>query len=181
MSRLLPVLSLLIAGGVFFGYVSPTVSGPIAHTQALIKQYDEALIAADSFEQKKTQLTKAQQALPADALTRLKKFLPDNLNNVQLILDMDALATRSGVKLGGFNTSETAKSTGAQGAALVGAKPYDSLDLSVTAVGTYPAIRTFLGGVEKSLLPLDLVEFHVSDSATGVYTYQMTFRLYSLR
>ena len=202
MSRILPVVFVLIAGAIFFGYIHPTVLGSIADTNKEIKQYDGALQAAKRFEQKQTQLALEQKALPADGVSRLQAFLPDGVDNVQLILDLDGLAARSGIKILNFNTTESKKQTtqastagqvatptagaamptpGATGIALDPSKPYDSLDLSITATGTYTELRAFLEGIETSLRPLDLVEFQLADSTTGVYKYQMTFRLYWLR
>lgn len=197
MSRVLPILFVLIAGALFFGYINPTVTGSIAETNKQIKQYDAALAAAKRFEQKQTQLALEQKALPVDGLTRIKAFLPDGVDNVQLILDLDGVAARSGLKILNFNTTESKKqaaTTNTQpgqasapatapgmGATVDVSKPYDSLDLSITASGTYPELRSFLASIETSLRPLDLVEFQLADSSTGVYTYQMTFRLYWLR
>jgi hypothetical protein len=187
MSRVLPIAFLLAAGAIFFGYIHPTVTGPIVSTNAQIKKYDSALKAAKRFDEKQKQLQAEQKRLPSDSVARLESFLPDGVDNVQLILDLDGLATRSGINLGNFNTTEANKTSnspvdknGNPVLALNTTKPYDSLDLSMTATGSYAALRTFLAGVETSLRPLDLVEFHLSDSITGVYTYQMTFRLYSL-
>ena len=202
MSRVLPIVFILVAGAIFFGYIHPTVMGSVADTNKEIKQYDGALQAAKRFEQKQAQLALEQKALPADGVQRLQAFLPDGVDNVQLILDLDGLAERSGIKIINFNTSESKKQTsqantagqvatptagapmptsGATGIALDPSKPYDSLDLSISATGTYAELRTFLQSIETSLRPLDLVEFQLADSATGVYTYQMTFRLYWLR
>lgn len=191
MSKALPVLFLLLAGGIFAGYVHPTVTGDIAAARAEIKKYDAALKAATRYEQKQAQLATEEQALPEDGVARLEQFLPDNVDNVQLILDLDGLASRSGLTITNFNTTESVSTTGdatqvEEGAAgtrtvsLDPSKPYESLDLSITAAGSYAQMRAFIDGVESSLRPLDLVLFQLSDSPTGIYKYQMTFRLYWL-
>lgn len=188
MTRLLPIVLLLISGGIFFSYINPTVTGPIARTSSKIKQYDSALSAADRFSQKQTVLAQEQRALPPDGVERLQAFLPDSVDNVQLILDLDALAARSGVKITNFNTTEVVKTVSLSSSADMPSatsfdpgKPYDSLDISITASGSYPQVRAFLSGVERSLRLLDLIQFQISDSPTGVYTCKMTFRLYWLR
>lgn len=188
MSRILPFVFLLVAGAIFLGYIHPTVTGSIASTTTEIHSYDSALAAAKQFQQKKAELTAARAALPPDGLKRLEGFLPDGVDNVQLIFDMDALARKTGITLSDFTTSESTKTvSGSVADPTTGSNvyqtnaPYDSLDLSMTATGSYTALRTFLTGVETSLRPLDLVEFSLVDSPTGVYTYKMTFRLYWLR
>jgi len=188
MSRILPFVFLVAAGGIFLGYIHPTVIGSIASTNTEIHSYDSALAAATRFEQKQAELAAARAALPPDGLKRLEGFLPDGVDNVQLIFDMDALASKTGVKLSDFTTAESGKPASGfavdpngEQSAFDKSSPYDSLDLSMTATGSYPALRAFLAGVETSLRPLDLVEFSLTDSSTGVYTYDMTFRLYWLR
>ncbi len=190
-TKLSPVLFILVAVAVFFGYINPTVTGAIADTSAQIKQYDAALSAAQRFEQKQAQLTTELQSLPQDGIARLEAFLPDGVDNVQLILDLDAVAARSGIRLSNFVTTDIkaaqAASVDANGTptlALDNGQTYDSLDLSMTGIGSYMQFRTFLEAVETSLRPLDLVEFHLSDAGGGLdggYKYDMTFRLYWLR
>lgn len=204
MSRLLPIICLLIAVALFFGYVNPTRSGSIASTKAQIASYDSALTAADTFKQKESQLVIAKANIPSDKLARLQSYLPDGVDNVQIILDLNALAARSGVTLSDFKTQVTTQNGqdasagvpaalpsstlggapvgGADGTlALEAQSPIQSLDITVAATGTYPAFRQFLTGIETSLRQLDVTSVSVQDSATGVYTYQMTIRLYWLR
>lgn len=186
MSRLFPILILLGTIGLFVGYVHPTYTGAIQAVSADIQSYDAALAAADRFKAKELQLTGEKNSLPAAELERLESFLPDSVDNVQLILDLNSLAARSGVQLSDFDTTETggddSKAVGGSSALTAKASaPYDTLELSVSAVGSYAAFRTFIAGVEQSLRPLDVVEMSLKDSQTGVYTYDVTFRLYWLR
>lgn len=193
MSRVLPFLFLLVAGGLFIGYIHPTVTGPIAATQAKIKEYDAALSASTRYEERRAELEQERAQLPQDGVERLEDFLPDNVDNVRLILDLDSLASKSGLVITNFNTTAAEVTTSgdavdttdapdgsAQTISLDPSKPYESLDLTITASGSYAQLRAFLSGVESSLRTLDLIEFQLVDSPTGVYKYQMTFRLYWL-
>lgn len=189
MDKLVPVFCLIIAGALFFGYINPTVTGKISAIHDEISKYDSALAAADRFKEKQAQLTLQRNQLPPEALERLDAYLPDGVDNVQLILDLDALASRSGIKLSNFQTTESGKAKKTEGATqgevqpmvIESGNPIDSVDVSMTASGSYAALRTFMDGVETSLRPLDLVEFSLADSPTGSYNYQMTYRLYWLR
>ena len=55
------------------------------------------------------------------------------------------------------------------------------VDLTLSAVGTYGALKSFLGGVESSERILDVRQLSVKGSNTGVYTYDLLIRLYWLR
>ncbi|MEK9184234.1 MAG: hypothetical protein AAB892_00710 [Patescibacteria group bacterium] len=184
MSRLIPVIGILLAIGLFFGYINPTLTGPIAVAKQQIQDYDSALAAADRFRQKEAQLSQERSNIPPESLARLEAFLPDGVDNVQLILDLDALATRSGIQLGNFDTTEVAvdaANDAADGVITPSDHPVDSIELTMSGKGTYAAFRTFLDNVEVSLRPLDLIALDVQTTETGVYTYNMTFRLYWLR
>ncbi|HWH16384.1 MAG TPA: hypothetical protein VNU25_02260 [Candidatus Paceibacterota bacterium] len=204
-SRLFPIIFIVATLGLFFGYIQPTLSGSIASLNAEIQDLDTALLAAQQFKQKELELTRARNEIAPEQLARLEAFLPDSVDNVQLIVDLNSLAARSGVSLSDFDiqgsatdTNDAAAAGAAPGAmpadpamtaassasSVLGAnlvEPVDTLELSVAATGSYAAFRTFLAGVEQSLRPLDIVELSVDDSATGVYTYDITFRLYWLR
>ncbi|MES2225680.1 MAG: hypothetical protein V4480_02625 [Patescibacteria group bacterium] len=182
-SRLLPIGALVIAIALFFLYVKPTYTGPIQETKTKIDSYTAALAAADRFSEKEAQLTQQRAAIAPDSLQRLNEFLPDGVDNVQLILDLDALAARSGMTLSNFdikNQDQTTAANPATGLALQSNTPVDSIDLTFSGVGTYSAFRALLAGMENSLRPLDVVNLGVVESQTGVYTYNMTVRIYWL-
>ena len=199
MQRLLPLIILVFAIALFFMYVKPTYSGSISTTRAQIASYDDALAAAQRFQQKEAQLTQERAQIPSDSLARLSAFLPDGVDNVQLILDLDALAARSGVTLSDFSTqgdsgssapaaaNTTPASSGSsiptlgQQNALSANSPIDSLKLTFKATGSYAAFRTFLSGMENSLRQMDITDLQVTQSNTGVYSYAVTVRIYWLR
>jgi hypothetical protein len=181
-SRFLPVLALIIAIGLFFGYINPTRTGSIAGAKAQIASYESALAAAERFKEKENELIIARANIPSDGLARAATFLPDGVDNVQIILDLNTLAARSGVTLSDFDTNLRADGTaGEPGLSLESGGPIDSLDITVSATGTYGGFRSFVDGIEASLRLLDVVSVSVEDSATGVYTYDLVLRLYWLR
>jgi hypothetical protein len=184
MTRLIPILALLLAGALFFFYINPTYTGQIAQAKNQIASYNSALAAASQFNQKESQLMTEENAIPSASIQRIEEYLPDGVNNVQLILDLNSLASRSGITLSNFsvvqNATTTASSDGTTLPALNAASETNSLDVSVAASGTYSAFRTFLSAAEQSLRPLDVTSLSINDSSTGVYTYQVTFRIYWL-
>jgi hypothetical protein len=132
---------------------------------------------------------------------------------VQLILDLNSLAAKSGVSLSNFlisdnatagavstggtpatvgatagtptaNTSTAANSlqsaNSSAGSSFGNSSLTNSLDITVSAKGTYSAFSTFLSAAENSLRPLDITEVNLKSSANGIYTYTITFRIYWL-
>lgn len=184
-SRIVPIILFLISIGLFVGYINPVYTSKIIPLQDEIKKYNNTLAAAADFNRKEQQLASERNAIPADAIHHLETYLPDGVDNVQLILDLNALAARSGIQLSNFeirtNTpGDVPLAANGQLPLESSAKPTDSLDLSVKATGSYTSFRAFLDGIEKSLRPMDLTQMTITNSPTGVYSYDMTFRIYWL-
>ncbi len=171
MTRLIPLLAIAIAVAVLFMYVKPTYSGSVATTKAAILSDDQALAAAEAYAEKENQLLSARDAIAPENLTRLEQFLPSSVNNVQMILDLNALAARSGVVI---------KDVGVATPPEVSTGQIGEIDLTLSATATYAQFRTFLESVERSARVLDVGALAVTGSETGVYTYTLTLRLYWL-
>ncbi len=182
-SRILPSIATLIAIGIFFAYVNPTWNGSIASLKADIAFDDEALAAAKQYSAQQNQLAASRDAIDPANLAAVSILLPDSVDNVGLILDLNALAARSGLSVASIDvvTGDSTARSQSSGALPATADLVGSVDLSLSAVGTFTALQTFLVGVEKSARLLDVRDLVVRGSNTGVYDYQMTLRLYWLR
>ena len=183
-NRIIPAFALLIAIGIFFLYINPTWSGSIATAKAAIASDNDALVAANQYTAQQNELASARDAISPADLALLTTFLPDSVNNVRIILDLNALAARSGLSLSSINVASSAgaSSSGTSSGAVptTGTNPVNSVDISLSAVGTYTALQNFLQGVERSARILDVQNITVGGSDTGVYSYGMTVRLYWL-
>ena len=181
--RILPLLSLLVAVGIFFGYVRPTWSDTISATKAAIASDEESLMVAKEYSARQKTLTDARNAIDPADLARLAVFLPDSVDNVGLILDLNALAARSGLLISNIDVTTNTAADAAASGALPAARTSQtgSIDLSLSAVGTYTALQSFLIGVEKSQRLLDVRDVTVRGSETCVYSYQMKLRLFWIR
>jgi len=167
-------------------YTQPTYDNVQAlNTQ--IAQYDEALQKATELQKiKQTLLSRYNTFNPTD-VDRLKKLLPDHVDNVRLILDIDSLAGKHGMALQNVAVSAAQSSQGQQtavGTVSSAKQKYDSLTLKFTTQGTYDEFRTFLTDLESSLRIVDLVSLtlgRASDTNGGTYTYDITLRTYWLK
>lgn len=180
-TRLIPTFAFVIAAGIFFGYVAPTWSGSISEARATIKANNKALAAATTYATQQNELAAARNAISSSDIARLETLLPNSVDNVGLILDLNALAARSGITLSNVDVLTNAAAVGSANAAARAANPVGSVDLSLSAVGTYTALQSFLAGVERSQRLLDVRDLVVKGSDTGVYTYQMKITIYWLR
>lgn len=184
-SRLLPSLALVIAVGIFFAYVNPTWTGSIATAKAAIAADDASLVAARHYVTQQNELAAERDAIDPKDLSSLTTFLPDSVNNVGLILDLNTLAARTGFSITSIDVTGSTKNGSSAPSAAPGSSAAGDLvgtvDLSLSAQGTFSSLQTFLMGIEKSGRLLDVQDIVVRDSETGIYSYQMRIRLYWLR
>lgn len=184
-------LMLLVAGVAFFGYTSPAYT-KAQGLQLQVTELDRILAEASEFQRLKTQLLARYNALPSEQLARLTKLLPDHVDNVRLILDVDSLAAANGLSLENviINVADSGASenagagSGALGAMSAQNVPYDSLTLQFRTEGSYEDFVQFLGETESSLRLVDVVELSMHSSPTSEadeYTFDVKVRTYWLK
>ena len=185
MNRLVSLILIVGAFGIFFAYVHPTYTGPISILRSEVGSLDRTLATAQQFRVAQARLVVERENMPQDQLERLKTLLPDNVDNVQLILDVDGVATRHGVRITDIGVEERdadqVDEFGDQGIILESSRPYASLDLTFSAIATYQQFKDFLRDLERSLRVLDVVGIEFRQTETGVYTFDVAIRVYWLR
>lgn len=184
---IISTLLIVVAGGIFFFYTQPTYDG-LQTTKAQSDQYDQALAKAAELQQLKQTLLSRYNAFNPSDLSKLQEMLPDQVDNIRLILDLDNMAERYGMSLQNVvvNSPQTA-APGAVGAISTGGAKYDSLTLSFSSRGTYEQFKQFLTDLESSLRIVDLVTLNIqpdslsTNPADPSFQYTITIRTYWLR
>lgn len=179
-NRVLALIALILAVALFAAYVNPTWNNDIADTKSAIASSDAALKAALEYLAQEEQLIKQRDAIDPASLQRLNTFLPNAVDNVGLILSLNAISAQYGLSISSIDVSS--KTSGAQEKVAFGVKasPVSSVDMTLTAVGSYVAFQSFLAGVERSVRLLDVQDVSITSTDSGLYTYNMTIRLYWL-
>jgi len=179
-NRLTALIALFIAGGLYFGYVSPTWNGSIAETKDVIESTQNAINAADAYKEKEAKLVAKRDSIDQSDIDRLEKLVPNSVENVGLTLALTALAGRKGLIISSIDVTSNSSDTDRSSSSF-NVNPVSSIDMSISATGSYRALQSFLEGVEKSQRLLDVRTLTVGGSDSGIYTYQMTIRIYWLR
>lgn len=179
MRALLPLLFLVIAAGIFFGFIDPTYQR-VKELRAEEANFDQALTRSKELQQVRDQLLSRYNTFPQSDLERLEKLIPDNVDNVRLILDFDALASAYGMRIRDVEL-ETNESRAARGQVGSDENRYDSLILSFSVTGTYDTFRAFLGDLEESLRLVDVTSISFTANQTGVYDYSVAVKTYWLK
>jgi hypothetical protein len=146
-----PIILIAIAASVFFIFTNPLYSGSdgISALNAQIASYNEALNNSKSFDSERDKLTEKYNNFNPDDLARLKKLLPDNVDNIRLILEIEQIAAPYGMTLADVK--------------------YDATPIPATAATTATPEIVQAGGSLASPTPKDYGIFNLTFSTSGSY------------
>ncbi len=194
MSNLIATILFLSALGGFFGYLNPAYQGvtgaptedgkSIAELRSDLTQYEDALSKAREIEEARTGLLQAYNAIPAENLARLETLLPDYIDSVRFIIEVNTLATSHHMTLKNVSVEESGKTaTQAQPAASsLGpvSKTVASVGVLFTVSGAYGDFRAFLRDAEQSVRLAEVRKVAFSSAEGGVYDFALTLVTYRL-
>lgn len=185
----------ILAGAIFFFYTQPAYDASKT-VQTKIAGYDQALQKAAELQTLKQQLLSRYNAFNPGDIDRLQKLLPDHVDNIRLIMDMDNMATQrhlalSNVDISG-NDSSSAPNKTVVGVLGASNRKYDALTLGFTTTGTYTNFKQFLQDLQISLRIVDFTSLTItqtgasapSSSGAGyepVYAFGVTLKTYWLK
>lgn len=189
MRLIFSIVLFILAGAIFFVYTEPAYSTSQA-TSAQVAQYNDALDKATQLQQlKQTLLARYNSFNPSD-LDRLQTLLPDSVNNIGLILDLDSIARTYGLALQNVDVSSSPTQTSTTATQIGGdgmSHMYQSLTLTFSTQGTYDNFVKFIGDLQSSLRIVDLVSLSIVPATDAtqigsnpVFTYNITLRTYWL-
>jgi Tfp pilus assembly protein PilO len=193
------ILSILFIGAsimVFVLYVRPTYD-VVQTNRANVARFDEALAKTREIQELKSSLLSRYNLFAGANLDRLQKMLPDNVDNVRLVLDMDGIASNYGIRIQNVAVQEPGGGRDdASGTVLNGGsvpnRPYQSLTLQFEVVSTYEEFVFLLRDLESSLRIVDLVSLTMQPRSVGrvgsegstvsepVYSFGVALRTYWL-
>lgn len=179
MKLLAPVLFLVLAGALFWGFIDPSYAR-VKDLRAQESEFDQALNRSRELQTVRDQLLARYNAFPQANLERLEKLIPDHIDNVRLILDLDAMASAYGMRVRNVSI-QTDQSRVQQGALGGDDVPFESVVLSFTVSGTYDTFRQFLADLERSLRLVDPVDLSFTANETGIYNYTVGIKTYWLK
>lgn len=169
---ILSIIMFIGAGALIFAYVSPTYT-EANKIKGEIDIYTQALEKATEVQELKRGLLAKLNDFSGSNVERLEKMLPDHIDNIHLVLDLDGMATSRGLSLSTVSVQReggATKDKKDQGIALAGAvqeqRRYQSVVLEFSVVATYPDMIAFMRDIERSLRLVDLVKLKIGTAQT---------------
>ncbi|MFA6000216.1 MAG: hypothetical protein WC783_04565 [Candidatus Paceibacterota bacterium] len=196
MKFLLPILLIAIAIVSFFTFTDPFYK-QVTELKQKIASYDDALNNSKALENERDKLAKKYNSFDVNNLNKLHKLLPDSVDNIRLILEIEKLATPYGmvlkdVKYDTEKVDTTSKpAIGIQNnlSAPVARKDYGVWNLGFSTQGTYSNFVNFVKDLEKNLRVVDIVSVEFSSAAgvginpalSSIYKYDFQIKTYWLK
>ncbi|HYC83117.1 MAG TPA: type 4a pilus biogenesis protein PilO [Candidatus Paceibacterota bacterium] len=196
MRLIVPIVLIALAAGLFFGFTDPLINGslePSTPTNPTVKggikalraekaKLDEALTNARKLSERMDELTMEYNNLPPDKLARLNQFLPDTVDNVQLIIDINNIAKAHGMSIRDVKVQTEEPKTQTSVISRSGSMEQGSVALSFVVSGPYRVFQDFLIDLSKSVRVVDINTAVVSaGQARGVYDYNVELKTYWLK
>ncbi len=196
------IIPIILIGTAIAGFIMKT--GPfytdVSGLQAQVNSYNEALNNAKSLQGQRDLLTTKYNTISLENLDKLQKLLPDNVDNIRLILEIGKIAQPYGMTLSDvkYNASASTSTPGApsgieQGNTINNSlnNNYGSLDLEFSTQGTYGNFLSFLNDLEHNLRIVDISSIEFSSDVgsasssqqtdTSIYKYSFKIKTYWLK
>lgn len=185
MRNLLPIVIIVISIGLFYFHISPEY-GKVQALMTQKSEYADALQRAKDLGVLRDQLLTKYNGFSQDDLSRLMRLVPDDVNTVKLVTDINSVAGKYAMTLKGITVFDTLLDTSSTVADTTAPQlAYNTKIITFKFSSTYPNLVKFLQDLEHSLQVVDVksVQFDVPPDGTdtGVYNYAVTLDTYYLK
>lgn len=179
MKKLIPVILILAAVGIFFGFIDPQYE-KLKEDRAQKAEYDRVLGQSKELVSKRNALKEARNLIsPADE-DRLKKILPDTVDNVRLVLDIDTIARAYGIVISSISIDGDDSGKGDRALARK-TQEYGTISVTFGFRADYGIFVRFMRDLEHALRLVDVTSVTVAASDLGQYSYTISLKTYWLR
>ena len=177
----MPIIFILAAAGLFFLYVNPefqTLKADITDQNQLV----EANNKASKLRAVRQTLTSDRKRIAQSDVDKITKMLPDGVENVGLIIDIDNIASKYGMRI--RNTKVNDGGSGKPSTAAVAgpdSKKYGTIALSFSVTSGYENFVAFLKDLEASQRLVDVTALTFASNKEGKYEFNITLQTYWLK
>jgi hypothetical protein len=187
MKNLTAALLIFASIGIFYFIVIPTYA-EIKTLKVTKNGYDEALNHSQEAQGLRDAIETKYNDIPVANLNRLEAFLPDSIDNIRLIIEIDKVAGRYNMTLANAQVvlvGENEPQTIGEAAAFT-PEAYGTGKLDFSVIGTYEAYIAFLKDLEQSLRLINIKNVSLSaspsdDGSQNMYNYKTSLHTYWLK
>lgn len=185
---LYPIIFFVLTVFGFFWYLQPTYA-EIQELQEDVSAYDETLSQVDQLQTELNNELEKRDAITSQQLQRLNRILPETVDTVRFLIELDQIAAQHGMSVDDVSFSGAPTRFGGSGGSEGDeAGQYNSLEASFSVVGPYSDVQDFMRDIERSSRLLDITNFTLTTAEEsnnneeslqiGSNEYQFTLRTY---
>lgn len=181
MSKLLtPLLLIGLAVAVFFVFTNDAYSRAQA-TGVEKDRYTEAIQKIRELEEVRDNLIDQYNTFSKEDLAKIERMVPNNVDNMRLLIEIDAIASQYGMILRNVQFSDPAEEGEDITIAQDLGRPYDTLTMQFAVAASYPIFKQFLRDLETNARLVDVEEVTFETGETDFNEYSVTLTTYWLR
>ena len=179
MRLFIPIILIVAAIGLFVVYTNPTYQATKA-LSAKVDAYNNALDKSKELRSVRDSLLSKRNTFSSDDVQKLQELLPDNVDNIRLVIDINNIASRHGLTLGGINIGDIAEKSKNQLSVANTGGLIGNVDIAFTVTTSYDNMLSFLTDLEHSLRLIDVQKISFAAGANDTSTYSFGIRTYRL-
>ncbi|MDQ5971502.1 MAG: hypothetical protein QG566_448 [Patescibacteria group bacterium] len=201
MRSIIPIIFICISIGAAFFYVKPIYTDTMS-LRADLASYSTALANSKNLQKTRDSLIASYKAISPVDKERINRFLPNTVNNIQLILEVQQIASKHGLSIQNISfkppvndkvlpvadtktpvkTSKTAK--------VKDVSLFGTFDLEFSTRSDYETFRLFVSDLEQNLRLIDIVSVdfvvpvlskQMVDVDPNIYDFSLKIKTYWLK
>lgn len=190
------ILFLILSISIFFVFIDPFYI-QVKTLRSDVDTYNKALNNSTELQKTRDSLMEVYNSIKQEDKDRLNHLLPNNVDNIELILEIEKIANSHGLPIGDIRfDAKSSDNQNAQSGTVInpsaGSSSYSIFPLDFTIEGKYDTFILFLKDLEKNLRLVDVksISFTSSNKPSGldgginnssVYNYSLKVQTYWLK
>lgn len=184
MKKYLPLILIIISIAIFFFFIDPEYED-LKKLNKQKKENDKMLQLAEELQRKRDLLQGAYNNISIEERRQLEKLLPDTVDNVRLVLDINNIAENYGIKIQNISISKDTEIADEQNTNAVSSVErvtnIGTIRLGFTVTSTYEVFINFIKDLEETLRIVDIRSLNIKQGQANFMTYQVILDTYWLR
>jgi Tfp pilus assembly protein PilO len=191
------ILFLILSISIFFVFIDPFYL-QVKTLRSDVDTYNKALNNSTELQKTRDSLLGIYNSIKKEDKDRLSHLLPNNIDNIELILEIEKIANSHGLPVGNirFDTKSLEDKNASSGNLLInpsgGSSSYGVFPMDFTIEGRYDTFISFLKDLEKNLRLVDVKSISFTSNApissipggindSNVYNYTLKVQTYWLK
>jgi len=199
MKNIMPIILIVLAIGIFFFLIDPKYK-QIQSLQAEVSENNKTLDISRKLSEQRDLLRDKYNLISSSEKETLEKLLPDTVDNVRLIIDINSIAQQFGIVIRNVSINSEDTDGIKTGKVINQGSSFDSLiaensikyvdtskigviSFSFSVAAKYEVFLEFLKQLEESLRIVDIRNIEISRNSDGgvFYDYKVTLDTYWLK